>query len=200
MNASNTSDRLKPLVIVVGLTIALGPLAALSFGSKYADEETLDRARAGLTDHQPEDALAQYDLTRIPGYGMPATLADATGGAAIFSDWQRAIETTGTRPMLEGEAPYTVFVPSNEAFAALPREQREALMADPEALQKVVAGHIVPGRLSVTALQQYSPAATLAGHPLRVESQGELRIGEARIVGSIPTQNGIVHVIDRVLL
>jgi uncharacterized surface protein with fasciclin (FAS1) repeats len=200
MNATNSSDRLKPLAIVVGLTIALGPLAALSFGSKYADEETLDRARAGLADQRPADPLAQYDATRIPGYGMPKTLAEATSGAGIFSEWQRAIETTGTRAMLEGEAPYTVFVPSNAAFAALPREQQEALMADPAALQKVIAGHIVPGRLSITALQRTASAATLAGQPLTVDTQGDLRIDEARIVGSIPTQNGIVHVIDRVLL
>jgi uncharacterized surface protein with fasciclin (FAS1) repeats len=190
---------LKPLAIVVGLTIALGPLAALSFGSKYADEETLDRARAGLADQRPSDVFAQYDATRIPGYGMSKTLAEATAGAAIFSEWQRAIETTGTRPMLEGDTDYTVFVPSNQAFATLPQDQQEALMADPEALRNVVAGHIVPGRLSITALKQTTSATTLSGQPLAVQTQGDLRVGEARIVGSIPTQNGIVHVVDRVL-
>jgi uncharacterized surface protein with fasciclin (FAS1) repeats len=191
---------MNPLTVVLGLAITLGPLTALSFGSKYAGEETLERARAGLVNAKPTDPFAGYDSTRTPGYGADKTLADITGGAAIFSQLQAAIETAGVEALLEGDEPYTVFAPSNDAFASTPQEQLEALMADPQTLQQVVAAHIVPGRLSATDLMQGRTAASLAGQPLPVGIQGNIKVGDAKVTQSIAAKNGIVHVIDRVMM
>jgi hypothetical protein len=85
MSNSSNAPGMNPLTVVLGLAITLGPLTALSFGSKYAGEETLERARAGLVNAKPTDPFAGYDSTRTPGYGADKTLADITGGAAIFS-------------------------------------------------------------------------------------------------------------------
>jgi uncharacterized surface protein with fasciclin (FAS1) repeats len=199
MNATEINP-LKLTAIAVGLAIALGPLAALSFGSKLAGEETLERARIGLSTATRADPFAQYDVTRLPGAGLPKTLAEVTSGAAIFIQLNAAIEAAGVRGMLERDGPFTVFAPSNEAFASLPPEQVEALMADPQALQRVVAGHIVPGRLGASDLMQGRVPPTLAGQPLSVAVEGNLRVEGARVVHSIPTRNGVVHVIDRMLL
>ena len=199
MNATDTSP-LKTLAIAVGLTVALGPLAALSFGSKHAGEGTLERARIGLNNATPADPFAHYDVTRLPGASLPKTLVDVTSGAAIFSQLNTAIEAAGVRGMLESDGPFTVFAPSNEAFASLAPEQVEALMADPQALQRVVAGHIVPGRLGASDLMGGRVPPTLAGESLTVGAEGSLRVEGARVVHSIPTRNGVVHVIDRVLL
>lgn len=191
---------MSPLTIALGLAIALGPLTALSFGSKYADEETLERARAGLVNAKPSDPFGGYDSTRTPGYGSDKSLAEITGGAAIFSQLQEAIKAAGAEAMLGGEGPYTVFAPSNDAFARVPQERLEALMSDPDALRDVLAAHIVAGRLSATDMMQGRTAATLSGEPLQVGVEGNLKVGDATVTQSIVANNGIVHVIDRVML
>jgi uncharacterized surface protein with fasciclin (FAS1) repeats len=189
-----------PWTIAVVLAIALGPLTALVLGSKYADEETRERANAGLVNATPSDSLDAYDTTRAPGYASDKTLADITSGSAIFSQLQAAIEAAGSEGMLEGEGPYTVFAPSNEAFARVPREQLEALLADPVALQSLIAAHIAPGRLSATEMMQGLTATNLAGERVPVGVEGNLKVGDATVSQSIVARNGIVHVIDRVML
>jgi uncharacterized surface protein with fasciclin (FAS1) repeats len=189
-----------PWTIAVVLAIALGPLTALVLGSKYADEETLERARAGLVNATPTDSLDAYDTTRMPGYASEKTLGDITSGSAIFSQLQAAIMAAGSEAILEGEGPYTIFAPSNEAFARVPREQLEALLADPVALQSLISAHIAPGRLSATEMMQGLTATNLAGERVPVGVEGNLKVGEATVSQSIVAKNGIVHVIDRVML
>lgn len=189
-----------PWTIAVVLAVALGPLTALSLGSKYADEETRERARAGLVNATPSDPLQSYDATRTAGYGAGKTLGDITNGSAIFSKLQSAILASGSEGILEGDGPYTVFAPSNEAFARLPKEQLESLMSDPAALQNLVSAHVVPGRLSTTEMMQGRTAANLAGQPMPVGVAGTLKVGDANISHTITAKNGIVHVIDRVIL
>jgi uncharacterized surface protein with fasciclin (FAS1) repeats len=189
-----------PWTIAVVLAVAVGPLAALALGSKYADEETRERARAGLVNATPSDTLNSYDTTRSPAYASEKTLGDITGGSAIFSKLQAAIKAAGSEAMLEGEGPYTVFAPSNEAFARVPKEQLEALMADPAALQSLISAHIAPGRLSATEMMQGLTATNLAGQTVPVGVEGNLKVGDATVSQSIVAKNGIVHVIDRVML
>ncbi|EGV20066.1 fasciclin domain-containing protein [Thiocapsa marina] len=199
MSTENAPEK-NPWTIAVVLAVALGPLTALALGSKYADEETRERARAGLVNATPSDVLDAYDTTRAPGYASEKTLGDITGGSAIFSQLQAAIEAAGSKAILEGEGPYTVFAPSNEAFARVPEEQLAALLADPVALQSLISAHIAPGRLSATEMMQGLTATNLAGETVPVGVQGNLKVGDATVSQSIVAKNGIVHVIDRVML
>jgi uncharacterized surface protein with fasciclin (FAS1) repeats len=199
MSTENAPER-NPWTIAVVLAVALGPLTALALGSKYADEETRERARAGLVNATPSDTLDPYDTTRSPGYASEKTLGDITRGSAVFSQLQAAIKAAGSEAMLEGEGPYTVFAPSNEAFARVPKEQLAAIMADPAALQALISAHIAPGRLSATAMMQGFTATNLAGQRVPVGVQGNLKVGDAAVSQSIVAKNGIVHVIDRVML
>lgn len=148
----------------------------------------------------PSDSLNAYDTTRAPDYASEKTLGDITGGSAVFSQLRAAIKAAGSEAMLEGEGPYTIFAPSNEAFARVPKEQLEALLADPVALQSLIAAHIAPGRLSATQMMQGLTATNLAGEQVPVGIQGNLKVGDATVSQSIVARNGIVHVIDRVML
>jgi uncharacterized surface protein with fasciclin (FAS1) repeats len=199
MNTEQTPGT-SPWTIAVILAVVLGPLTALALGSKYAGEETRERARAGLVNATPTDAFDGYDSTRAPGYGSGKTLADITGDSAIFSKLQAAIRASGSEAILQGDTAYTVFAPSNEAFARVPKEQLDALMADPEALKALIAAHVVPGRLSVTEMMQGRTAADLSGNPMAVGVEGNLKVNDATISHSITASNGILHVIDRVIL
>lgn len=198
--ANETVNTFNPLTTALILGAALGPLAALSLGSKYADEETLERARAGLANAKPTDLYAHYDSTRNPSAMADKTIAEITEGAGIFRELQAAIKAAGAEAMLSGQTPITVLAPSSEAFAKLSPEQKEALMRDKEASSKFVAAHIVPGILSTTELMQKRSVSTLSGQSLPVSTPGLLKIGDAKVAKTIAAENGIVHVIDSVLL
>ncbi|AHF03711.1 fasciclin [Marichromatium purpuratum 984] len=197
-NASTSS--ISPVTGILMLSIALGPLAALSLGSRYADEETFERARAGLQNATPTDRFAHYDSLRDPSYGAAKSITDITQGSGLFSELQAAIEAAGAEAMLSEGGPYTVFAPSNEAFSRIPAEQLQALLSDKERLNQVIAAHVVPGRLSPTELMQLESAPTLSGDRVAISVPGMIKVGDATISQSIAARNGVVHVIDRVLL
>jgi uncharacterized surface protein with fasciclin (FAS1) repeats len=203
---TDSTTRSHRLTVILGLSMALGPLTALSFGSKYADEETIARAQAGLKNAIPTDVLGMYgDVNSVPSYASSKTLSDVLAGSGVFDEFQDAIQASGKADLLTGNGAYTLFVPSDEAFAKLSVEQREALRNDPEALAALVSKHIVPGRYSATDLMQMREARTIDGASTPVgptaSVDGHIGYGVSDIVKSnIHASNGIVHVIDRVNL
>jgi uncharacterized surface protein with fasciclin (FAS1) repeats len=104
--------------------------------------------------------------------------------------------------VLKEDGPFTLFVPTNSAFDALPEEQRQALMQDQQALIDLVSNHVVRARLGITDLLQADQTESLSGKALGLSAPGaQLSVGGAEIVQSnLVAGNGIVHVIDRVIL
>lgn len=195
----NRSNR---LVVILGLTMALGPLTALSLGSKFAPEETWERAQAGLENAEPENVLGQYE-SGAP-YASERSLREVMAGSGVFDGFTQVMSASGREDLLSGPDSYTIFVPSDEAFARLPADERQALMSDQEALGAWVDRHIVPGRYTATDLMQMGQARTLGGNSIDVGASaklnGQVGIGDAAIVKSnIIARNGIVHVIDTAL-
>jgi uncharacterized surface protein with fasciclin (FAS1) repeats len=186
--------------------MALGPLTALSFGSKYADEETIARAQAGAKNAKSVDVLGRYgDVTGVPSYASSKTLADVLAGSGVFDEFETALSATEQASILTDDNVYTLFVPSDEAFAALSDEQRATLRDDPAALSALIAKHIVPGRYSATDLMQMSQARAVDGSLIPVgpgaSPDGHIGFNGSDVIQSnIHAANGIVHVIDRVNL
>jgi uncharacterized surface protein with fasciclin (FAS1) repeats len=203
---TDSINRSNRLTVIFGLAMALGPLTALSFGSKYASDETVARAQAGLKNAEPTDVLGKYgDVDGVPSYASSKTLADVLAGSGVFDEFETAIKAAGKDDVLTGGGAYTLFVPSDDAFKALSDEQRAALRDDPEALAALVSKHIIPGRYSATDLMQMSEARTLDGSSLPVgpnaSVDGHIGFGGSEVTKTnIHAANGIVHVIDRVNL
>lgn len=197
---SDSTKTSSNLVVILGLAMALGPLTALSLGSKYAGEETRARAQAGLENAKPVDQLGRYESGTAPVAGK--SIADVVSESALFDSFEVALKAAGADSILSGADTYTVFVPSDEGFAKLPSAQREALLKDKDAMAAWVAQHIVPGRYTATDLMQMREARTLNGDTIAVgpsaNSNGHIGFGSAEVVKSnIQAANGIVHVIDR---
>lgn len=203
---TDSTTRSNRLFVILGLSMALGPLTALSLGSKYASEETLARAQAGSQNAQSTDMFDQYGAVNgVPSYASSRTLADVLSGSGVFDEFRAAIEASDRADLLTGNSAYTLFVPSDEAFAKLTDEQRAALREDPAALAALVTKHIVPGRYSATDLMQMREARTIGGETTAVgptaSINGHIGFGSSNLVKSnIHASNGIVHVIDRVSL
>jgi uncharacterized surface protein with fasciclin (FAS1) repeats len=132
---------------------------------------------------------------------MPKNIVDTAREAGGFTTLVAAIEGAGLEPTLAGEGPFTVFAPTDEAFATLPEGTVAALLAEPAKLAKVLTYHVVPGRVTALQVAGLTSAPTVNGEELPVTARDEIRIDGAHVLSvDIEASNGLIHVIDRVLL
>jgi len=131
-------------------------------------------------------------------------LVEVAGSAGQFTILAKAVEAAGLADVLTGKDSLTVFAPTDEAFGKLPQGTLESLLK-PENRDKLVAiltYHVVPGRVYARDAAQAQRADTVQGQPVRIDIEnGRLTVDGASIVASdIEASNGVIHVIDRVIL
>jgi transforming growth factor-beta-induced protein len=138
-----------------------------------------------------------------PAAAQPGTIVDIAVGNPAFSTLVTAVKAAGLVETLSGKGPFTLFAPTNEAFAALPKGTLEKLLK-PEnrtLLQKVLTYHVVSGNLMAKDLRS-SKVATVAGSTVAVNVQkGKVNVNNATVIkADVAARNGVIHVIDKVLL
>jgi uncharacterized surface protein with fasciclin (FAS1) repeats len=131
-------------------------------------------------------------------------IVDTAVSAGSFKTLVAAVQAAGLVDVLKSEGPLTVFAPTDDAFAKLPAGTLENLLK-PENKEKLVAVltyHVVPGRVTSQKVAGLSSAKTVNGQELRISSKnGGVMIDDARVTAvDIATSNGIIHVIDSVIL
>lgn len=120
---------------------------------------------------------------------------------AGFSTLVAAVQAAGLEEVLRGDGPFTVFAPTDEAFAALPEGALEGLLADTEALTAILTYHVVPGRVTSDQLSEGQEVTTVQGQTLTISLENGARVNDAGIqAADIVADNGVIHVIDAVLL
>lgn len=131
-----------------------------------------------------------------------ATIAQIVQNDPNFSTLLAAVQAAGLVETLNAPGPYTVFAPTNAAFAALPPGQLQALLNDPAALRNVLLYHVVPGRVTSAQVAGLRSANTASGGTLRVSAMnGRVMINDSRVIAAdVRARNGVIHVIDRVML
>ena len=130
-----------------------------------------------------------------------ADIVDTAVKAGQFSTLAKALTAAGLVDTLKGPGPFTVFAPTDEAFAMIPNEKLNALLADKAALTKVLTYHVVAG--NVPASQVKSGAVkTVQGQSLNVDaSSAGVRVNDAKVVKTdVMASNGVIHVIDKVVM
>ena len=133
----------------------------------------------------------------------PADIVDTAVAAGSFNTLVTAVQAAGLVDALKGEGPFTVFAPTDEAFAKLPPETLQAALADPQGLlTQVLLYHVVPGKVMAADLSDGMEAATLQGENVKFTlGDGVAMVNDANIVATdIETSNGVIHVIDTVIL
>ena len=129
-------------------------------------------------------------------------LVETAVAAGQFTTLVKAVQAAGLVETLKGEGPFTVFAPTDAAFAKLPAGALENLIANPEQLRAVLLYHVVPGRVTaeqVTGLES-APTAQGAALPVRVRD-GRVSVGNAQVVKTdVEASNGVIHVINSVLM
>jgi uncharacterized surface protein with fasciclin (FAS1) repeats len=120
---------------------------------------------------------------------------------AGFSTLIAAIQAAGLELTLTESGPFTVFAPTNEAFAKLPAGTVESLLANPEALKKVLLYHVVSGDVRAADVIKLTGAETLNGGRVTIGTEHGVMVNDANVIQTdIVASNGVVHVIDTVLI
>ena len=146
-------------------------------------------------------ALTAATAFAMPGFAQDADIVDTAVAAGSFTTLVAAVEAAGLVETLKGEGPFTVFAPTDAAFAALPEGTVEALLADPEALAAILTYHVVPGKVMSTDLTEGMMAATVNGAEVTITLDGGAKVNGAVIsTADIEATNGVIHVIDAVIL
>ncbi|HRQ38477.1 MAG TPA: fasciclin domain-containing protein [Chloroflexota bacterium] len=132
------------------------------------------------------------------------SIVDIAVGDGRFTTLVTAVTAAGLAETLAGDGPFTVFAPTDDAFAALPEGTIEALLADPQgALTDVLLYHVVSGAVPAEAVVGLDSATTINGEDVAIAVQdGNVRLNESAtvIITDIMADNGVIHVIDAVLL
>jgi uncharacterized surface protein with fasciclin (FAS1) repeats len=159
----------------------------------------MNTRRAFLSTAVAGAMFASFGAT--PVFAAPADIVDTAVAAGSFKTLVTAIQAAGLVDTLKGKGPFTVFAPTDEAFAKLPAGTVEGLLKDKAALTKVLTYHVVPGKVMAkdvpTANVKTVQGQTVA---LKKDSMG-VTVNNAKVVAAdVEASNGVIHVIDTVIL
>lgn len=129
-------------------------------------------------------------------------IVDTAVGAGQFKTLVTAVKAAELVETLKGEGPFTVFAPTDEAFARVPKETLDALLKDKTALAGVLTFHVVPGNVRAADVIKLDSAKTVQGQTLKIETKdGKVQVNGINVIKTdIVCKNGVIHVIDGVLL
>ncbi|GIV05479.1 MAG: beta-Ig-H3/fasciclin [Fimbriimonadales bacterium] len=131
---------------------------------------------------------------------MP-TIVDIAVQAGLFNTLVQAVQAAGLVETLSSEGPFTVFAPTDEAFAQIPQDTLQAVLADKEKLTAILTYHVAPGKLMAADVVRSSQIPTVQGQSLTVNTEGGVKVDDANVIQTdIEADNGVIHVIDTVLV
>ena len=131
-----------------------------------------------------------------------ADIVDTAVSAGNFNTLVAAVKAAGLVDTLKGAGPFTVFAPTDEAFAKLPPGTVDALLKDPEKLKKILTYHVVAGKVMAADVVKLKTAKTVEGAPVKIMVKGDaVMVNNAKVVkADIVCDNGVIHVIDTVIM
>ncbi len=134
-------------------------------------------------------------------YAEAKDIVDTAAGNPNFSTLVSLIQSAGLVETLKGKGPFTVFAPTNDAFKKIDPKTLEALGKDKEALTRVLTYHVVPGNVLAADVTKLTFADTVSGQRAAIDTKSGVTIAGAKVTQTdIKTSNGVIHVVDSVLL
>ena len=145
--------------------------------------------------------LIALALTAGTAFGAFAQdIVDVAAKAGNFNTLVTAVKAAGLVDTLKGPGPFTVFAPTDAAFAKVPKAKLDALLADKAALTKVLTYHVVSGKVMAADVKA-GKVKTVEGQELTVTTKGGVMVDNAKVVATdVAASNGVIHAIDTVLM
>ena len=130
-----------------------------------------------------------------------ADIVDTAVSAGSFTTLVAAVQAAGLVDTLKGAGPFTVFAPTDEAFAKLPAGTVEALLNDIPKLTKILTYHVVSGKVLAADVVKLTSAKTVEGSEVKIDASNGVKINDSTVTTpDVVADNGVIHIIDSVLL
>ena len=128
-------------------------------------------------------------------------IVDTAVAAGGFKTLATALQAAGLVETLKGAGPFTVFAPTDEAFAKIPKADLDTLLKDKAKLTAVLTYHVVPGKVMAADVVKLKEANTVQGGMVKIDTTAGVKVDNAKVVKTdIAASNGVIHVIDTVIL
>jgi uncharacterized surface protein with fasciclin (FAS1) repeats len=154
-----------------------------------------------------ERVVSQHVIQPVVYADAPKDIVDTAVGAGTFKTLAAALGAADLVATLKGNGPFTVFAPTDEAFAKLPAGTVETLLKpeNKEKLKEILLLHVVPGNVYAADVVKLSEAKTAGGKTVKISTDGGVKVGTATglvnvVKTDIKAKNGVIHVIDAVIL
>ena len=136
------------------------------------------------------------------GYGHKKNIVETAVNAGSFKTLVTAVKAANLVDTLSGKGPFTVFAPTDEAFAKLPASTIEALLKDTDKLSSILTYHVVSGKVMAKDVVNLDSAKTVNGKDLSIKvKDGKVMVDNAMVIKTdIKCSNGVIHVIDAVII
>ena len=136
----------------------------------------------------------------LTGGALAKDIVDTAVAAGTFKTLATALQAAGLIDTLKGKGPFTVFAPTDAAFAKIPKDQLDALLKDKVALTKVLTYHVVAGKVMAKDVKA-GKVKTVQGSELTIATAGGVTVDGAKVTATdIAADNGVIHVIDSVVM
>lgn len=130
-----------------------------------------------------------------------ADIVDTAVKAGSFSTLAAALKAANLVDTLKGKGPFTVFAPTDEAFAKLPTGTVDALLKDIPQLTKILTYHVVAGKVSAADVMKLKSAKTVEGSEVKIDTTNGVKINDSTVTTpDVAADNGVIHIIDTVLM
>jgi uncharacterized surface protein with fasciclin (FAS1) repeats len=172
--------------------VAAVTLAACGSSSTNATSESTTSASPEATSSSPESSTP----------AAAGTIVDVAAANPDFSTLVTAVQAAGLVETLNGAGPFTVFAPTNEAFAALPAGLLDKLLLpeNKETLTKILTYHVLPAQVMAADVTP-GMVATVEGSDITITTDGGVKVNDATVTATdVEASNGVIHVIDKVLV
>ncbi len=139
-------------------------------------------------------------ISALPAMAAEKDIVDTAIAAGSFKTLVTAVKAAGLVETLKSKGPFTVFAPTDDAFAKIPKAQLDALIADKAKLAKVLTYHVVAGKVMAADVKA-GAVKTVEGSSLTITTKNGVMVDKAKVTTTdIVTSNGVIHVIDSVIM
>lgn len=129
------------------------------------------------------------------------TIIETASGNPDFSTLVTAIKAAGLVDTLSGTGPFTVFAPTNDAFAKIPKATLDSVLADKTKLTAILTYHVVAGKVMASDVATMDDATTVEGSMVKINAKDGVMVNDAKVTtADLECSNGVIHVIDTVLM
>ena len=145
--------------------------------------------------------ISLFALSASAGSYAKKDIVDTAVAAGSFNTLAKALTEAGLVDTLKGDGPFTVFAPTDEAFAKIPAETLNTILADKEKLTAILTYHVVSGKVLAEDVVKLNSAKTVQGNEVSISTNDGVKVDDANVVKTdVLASNGVIHVIDTVII